>query len=80
MLNTGFTVNTSSIEDHKSYWGADVGKVHFDDVSYTWTMVSNTYVEKYIKNSKKKLEADGFISNKKWSNVKYPPKRQFLTT
>ena len=65
MLNTGFTVNTSSIEDHKSYWGSVVGKVYFDDVSYTCTMVSNIYVDKYIKNSKKKLEADGFISNKK---------------
>ena len=70
----------SSIEVPKSYLVADMGHIYYENVSYAWTMVSKTYLEKYINNLRKKLEADGFIFNKNLSNMKYSPKQPFLTT
>ena len=43
-------------------------------------MVSKTYLDKFIKNLKKKLEANGFIFNKNLYDVNYYPKQKFSTT
>ena len=80
MVKSSFTVKPSRIEEPKSYLGSDVGKLYYENGSCLWAMVSKTYVEKYINNLKKKLEADGFIFNKKLSDVNYYPKQPFLTT
>jgi hypothetical protein len=68
MVQGSFTVKPDSIEVPKSYLGADIGKVHYSDGSYAWTMGSETYVKKAIKNLKKRLEKDGVEFNKKLSD------------
>ena len=73
-------MNTLSTEETKSYFGADVGKLYFEDGLYTCTMVYNTYVEKNTKNLKKKFDTDGFIFNNNLSYVNYSPKHQLLKT
>ena len=67
----------SSIEVPKSYLVADVVHIYYENVSYAWTMVSKTYVEKDTNNIKKKLEADVFGFNKKLFNVNYSPNQPF---
>lgn len=61
-------VKPSSIEEPKSYLGADIKKVYYDDGSYGWTMGSETYVTHAIKNLKKRMESDGYEFNKKLSD------------
>ena len=80
MVKTSFTVKPSSIEEPKSYLGADVETLHYEDGPYALTMGTKTYLEKVINNLKKKIEADGFIFNKKLSEVNYSPKQSFSTT
>ena len=80
MVNIGFIVKPSSIEEPKSYLGDDVVKLYYEDGLYSWTMGYKTYVEKAINNLKKRIEVDGVIFNKKLSDVNYYPKQPFLTT
>ena len=68
MIQQKFTVKPSSIEEPKSYLGADIKKVYYDDGSYGWTMGSETYVTHAIKNLKKRMESDGYEFNKKLSD------------
>ena len=61
-----FKVKPSSIEEPKSYLGADISKVYYNDGSHAWCMGSETsYALQAIKNLKKRLEDDGFGFNKK---------------
>ena len=41
MIQVNFTVKPSIIGELKSYQGADIGKIYYDDGSYAWTMVWN---------------------------------------
>ena len=68
MIQESFTVKPSSIEEPKSYLGADINKAYYPDGSYAWTMGSETYVKKAVKNLKKKMEKDGLEFNKKLSD------------
>ena len=70
-------MNPSVIEDTKYYLGHDVGKWYYEGGSYAWNMWSNEYLEKYIKNLEKKIDADGFSFKKKLSGVNYSPKHQY---
>ena len=65
-----FKVKPSSIEEPKSYLGADTSKANYPDGSFAWTMGSETYIKKAIKNLKKKLEEDGLGFNKRLSDTK----------
>ena len=72
-----FTVKPSSIEEPKSYLGADISKVYYNDGSYAWCMGSETYVGQAIKNLKKRLEQDGFVFNKKLSDIRSSASQPF---
>ena len=61
MLKTSFTFKPFIIEEPNSYLGSNLGNIYYKDVSYTWNMVSKTYLEKAVKNLMKKLEDDGFV-------------------
>ena len=76
-IQENFTVKPSSIEEPKSYLGADIGKVYYGDGSYGWTMGSATYTSQAIKNLKKRMEKEGYEFNKKLSDVDYSPKQPF---
>ena len=58
MLEINYTVKTSMIGEPKVYLGADVGKLLYGDVSYAWTMISDSYVKEMIKNANKRLKED----------------------
>ena len=77
MIQQSFTVKPSSIEEPKSYLGADVNKVYYDDGSYGWTMGSETYVKQAINNLKKRLDKEGYIFNKKLSDTKISAPQPF---
>ena len=79
MVKENFTVKPCSIQEPTSYLGADIGKIYYSDGSYAWTMGSKTYLEKVIKNLKRRILADGFIFNKKLSDMNYSPKQPFLS-
>jgi hypothetical protein len=76
-IQESFTVKPSSIGEPKSYLGADIGKVYYEDGSYGWTMGSETYTTQAIKNLKKRMEKEGYEYNKKLSDVDYSPKQPF---
>ena len=78
-IKESFTVKPSSIEEPKSYLGADIGKVYYEDGSYGWTMGAETYTKHAIKNLKKRMEREGFEYNKKLSDVNYSPQQPFST-
>ena len=63
-----FTVKPDSIEEPKTYLGADINKVYYPDGSYAWTMGSESYVKKVVKNVKVKMLKDGLEFNKKLSD------------
>jgi hypothetical protein len=67
-IQDSFTVKPDSIEEPKTYLGADIGKVYYPDGSYAWTMGSETYVKKVVKNMKAKMAKDGLEFNKKLSD------------
>ena len=67
-IQESFTVKPDSIEEPKTYLGADISKVYYPDNSYAWTMGSYTYVKKAIKNLKAKMAKDGLEFNKKLSD------------
>ena len=69
MIQDNFTVKPSSIEVPKSYLGAEIGKVQYSDGSQAWTMGSQSYVKKAVKNLKRKLEEVFIQFNKKLSDV-----------
>ena len=77
MLDIKYTVKTSSIGDTKVYLGANFGKVSYGDGSYAWTMSSDSYVKKVIKNVNKRLKEDGLEYNKNISDVNSYPKNPF---
>ena len=68
-----FTSKPFSINEPKSYLGADINKIYYSDGSYGWTMESEIYVTHAIKNPKKWMATEGFEYNKKLSDVKYSP-------
>ena len=74
-IQESFTVKPSSIEEPKSYPGADINKIYYSDGSYGWTMVDETYVTQAIKNLKKRMATEGFEYNKKLSDKKYSPQQ-----
>ena len=59
MLEIKYTVKPSSVGGPKVYLGADVGKVFYDDGSYSCYMISDSYVKSEINNVKKRLKEDG---------------------
>ena len=63
-----FKVKKDSIEEPKSYLGADISKVYYHDGSYAWSMGSESYLKKVIKNLKKKMTDDGISFKKKLSD------------
>ena len=63
-----FTVKPGSIEEPKTYLGADINKVYYSDGSYAWTMGSQTYVKKVVKNVKVTMAKDRLEFNKKLSD------------
>ena len=67
-IQQNFKVKESSIEEPKTYLGADTTKVYYPDGSFAWTMGSESYVKKAIKNLKKNLESNGLEFNKKLSD------------
>ena len=78
-IKESFTIKPSSIEEPKSYLGADIGKVFYEDGSYGWTMGADTYTKHAIKNLKKRIAKEGFEFNKKLSDVNYSPQQPFST-
>ena len=50
MVNTSFILKPLSIEEPTSYLWADMGKLYYEDDSYTWNMEYKTYVDKAINN------------------------------
>ena len=50
-----YMIKPSSIGEPKLYLGAAICKVYYLDGSYTWTMGSQSYVKKAIRNVKKQL-------------------------
>ena len=78
-IQESFTVKPPSIEEPKSYLGADVDKVYYQDGSYGWTMGAETYTTQAIKNRKKRMQKEGFEYNKKLSDVNYSPQQPFST-
>jgi hypothetical protein len=67
-IQESFTVKPDSIEEPKTYLGADVSKVYYPDGSHAWTMGSESYVKKAVKNMKAKMAKDGLEFNKKLSD------------
>jgi hypothetical protein len=67
-IQESFTVKPDSIEEPKTYLGADISKVYYPDGSYAWTMGSESYVKKVVKNMKAKMAKDGLEFNKKLSD------------
>ena len=55
VLESKYKVKTSSIGEAKVYLEADAGKLLYGDSSYTWTMISDSYVKEAINNVKKRL-------------------------
>ena len=72
-----FTVKYSSIEEPKSYLGADINKIYYSGGYYGWTIGAETYVTHSIKNLKKRMTTEGFEYNKKFSDVKYSSQQPF---
>ena len=77
MLEEKYTVKPSSIGVPKVYFGADIGKVKYEDNSEAWTMSSDSYVKEAIKNVKRRLKEDGFMFNKKLLDLNYSPQHPF---
>ena len=78
-IKESFTVKPSSIEEPKSYLGADAGKVYYSDGTYAWTMGAETYTTQAIKNLKKRMSKEGYEYNRKLSDVNYSPQQPFST-
>ncbi|GFH61944.1 pol protein [Chaetoceros tenuissimus] len=74
-----FTVKKESISPPDRYLGADIRKVEDDGAKPFWTMSSNSYLDKAIKNLKAKLKESGLEYNKKLSDPNYSPKQPFTT-
>ncbi|GFH50714.1 hypothetical protein CTEN210_07190 [Chaetoceros tenuissimus] len=74
-----FTVKKESIGPPDRYLGADIRKVEDDGSKPFWTMSSNSYLDKAIKNLKAKLKESGLEYNKKLSDPNYSPKQPFTT-
>ena len=53
MVQSDFTVKPGSIEIPKTYLGAEIHKVTYEDGSYAWTMSAEGYFKKVIANIKK---------------------------
>jgi hypothetical protein len=77
MIQSDFTVKKSSIEEPKSYLGADINKVYYPDGSMAWTLGSETYVKRAVKNLKERMKKDGFEFNKKLSDVTHSAPQPF---
>ncbi|GFH50430.1 hypothetical protein CTEN210_06904 [Chaetoceros tenuissimus] len=73
------TVKKESIGPPDRYLGADVRKVEDDGAKSFWTVSSNSYLDKAIKNLKAKLKESGLEYNKKLSDPEYRPKQPFTT-
>ena len=69
MVQSNFTVKPGSIEIPKTYLGADIHKVTYEDGLHAWTMSAESYVKKVIANIKKRLEKDNACFNKKLSDM-----------
>ena len=76
-IQESFTVKPFSIEEPKSYLGADINKIYYSDGSYIWTMGAETYVTHAINNPKNRMATEGFEYNKKLSDVNYSPQQPF---
>ncbi|GFH62200.1 hypothetical protein CTEN210_18676 [Chaetoceros tenuissimus] len=61
------------------YLGVDNRKVNDDGANPFWTMSSNSYLDKAIKNLKAKLKESGLDYNKKLSDPNYSLKQPFTT-
>jgi hypothetical protein len=77
LIQTDFTVKKSSIEEPKSYLGADINKVYYPDGTMAWTLGSETYVKRAVKNLKERMKKDGFEFNKKLSDVNHSAPQPF---
>ena len=72
-----FTIKPSSIEEPKSYLGANINKIYYSDGSYGWKMGAETYFTHAIKNLKKRMATEGFEYNKNLSDMNYFPQQPF---
>ena len=77
MIQASVTIKPESIDGPKTYLGADLSKVYYNDGSFSWTMGSYSYIEKAVKNLKARLEKDGLEFNKKLSDPLYRPAQEF---
>ena len=59
MLESKYTVKTSSIGEPKVYLGVDVDKLLYCDGFYVWKMISDSYVKEEVNNAKNKIKGDG---------------------
>ena len=84
LIQKSFKIKPDSIKVPDMYLGADIKKVYYPDGSHAWTMGSQTYTKRAVKNLKERLRKDGFEFNKKlsdpaisapqpFSNVNYRP-------
>ena len=60
MIQKKFTIKPGSIDKPKVYLGADIGKVSYPDISHAWTIISDSYYEEALKNTKTKFQRGGF--------------------
>jgi hypothetical protein len=77
MLQESYTVREDTIKEPDQYLGADIGKVHYNDGSFAWTMSSTSYIKNATKNIKARLADDGLRFNPKLSDKNYSAKNPF---
>ena len=69
MLQDSYTVRENTIKEPDQYMGADINKVYFNNITYAWTMGSNSYIKYAIKNIKVLLHDDSFKFNPKLFSI-----------
>ena len=77
-IQESFKIKPSSIEEPKSYLGADINKMYYSDGSFGWTMGAGTYVTHATKNLKKWMATEGLEYNNKLSYLNYSLQTSFL--
>ena len=77
MIRKSFKIKPESIKVPDMYLGADIKKVFYPDGSHAWTMGSDTYTKRAVKNLKERLKQDGLEFNRKLSDPKISAPQPF---
>ena len=75
-LNDSFVVKKESIMEPDRYLCSDISKMNYYGTN-CWCMSSETYVKEAVRNVKQQMKIDGFMFNRKLSDLDHPPQQPF---